>query len=79
MSQRGNHTWDMVITYHLCPECGYINESRQKYEYLNGRYQKEAQCSRCHHAFTAVQPGTPSLGPILGDPQPVETEWGDTR
>ena len=41
MTQKGEHTWDLVVDYHRCPKCGYINESRVEYQqhkdYVNKR------------------------------------------
>lgn len=75
MSQKGTHTWDMVIDYHACPSCGFIIESREKYEYKHKKYQKDLECNRCHHHFTVTKPSHVSFGPLLGEPQPVEWDW----
>lgn len=78
MTQKGEHTWDMWSEYHRCPECGLIFEDRQEYAYILGKYQKELSCPRCHGHFMHIRKREPVLGPLLGEPQPVETEWGDT-
>lgn len=77
MRQRGNHTWEIVIEYHRCPKCQAIIESRIGYSYQLGKYQKEVDCLRCGHHFVAVKAREASIGPLIGDPQPIETEWGD--
>jgi len=76
MGQQGEHTWDLVIQYHRCPECGWIIESREDYVYVLGKYQKEVECDRCGHRFTLIKSTTPSFGPLIGRPEPIETEWG---
>ncbi len=76
MGLQGEHTWDIVIQYHRCPECGWIIESREGYAYVLGQYQKQVDCDRCHHRFTMILPLQPSFGPLIGNPQPIETEWG---
>lgn len=78
MSQRGEHTWDRILQYHRCSNCGYILESRENYQYrLGGIYQKELECPRCGQKFTLTKPRKPSFGPLIGDPQPIEVEWND--
>jgi len=79
MSQQGKHTWDIIIHYHRCPECGFIIENREGYRYQLGKYQKEVVCDRCHNHFMLVKQREPSIGPLIGDPQPIETEWGDPK
>jgi hypothetical protein len=79
MGQKGEHTWDIIIQYHRCPKCGNIIESRQGYEYRQGKYRKEVSCDHCHQHFTVIKSSEPSIGPLLGDPQPIESEWGDPR
>lgn len=76
MSQAGDHTWDIIIHYMRCPDCGYVFESRKGYEYILGRYQKEEACPRCHKQFMVYKEREPSFGPLIGDPVPAETEWG---
>jgi len=79
MTQKGAHTWDIVIEYQCCPKCKFIIENRQKYTYQMGKYQKEVRCNRCRHCFIATKVRKPSIGPLIGDSQPIETEWGDPR
>ncbi len=76
MGQKGIHTWDMHLEYHRCPECGHVFESRQGYDYILGKYQKEEECPRCYDRFMITKKRSVSFGPLIGDPQPVETEWG---
>jgi ssDNA-binding Zn-finger/Zn-ribbon topoisomerase 1 len=45
---RGNHTWDIIIDYVLCPSCGYIIENRQKYQKRGTEFYVEIKCPRCH-------------------------------
>jgi uncharacterized C2H2 Zn-finger protein len=65
--QHGNHTWDIIIDYFRCPKCGYIIESREKYEYRLGLYQKELICNRCDQHFTVTKQMKNTFGPLLGD------------
>lgn len=75
MSQRGTHTWDLIIHYHRCPACGYIIESRQDYQYRFGKYQKDIICRRCQSSFTLTKPVRPHFGPLIGPSQPAEVDW----
>ena len=75
MTQRGEHTWDLIITYHRCPKCGFILEDRHIYEYRNGGYYKDLECPRCHQKWEAKKPGRLTIGPFLGEPEPVEMDW----
>lgn len=75
MTQKGEHTWDLVLDYHRCLNCGYIFESRQKYEYRFRKYQKDLECPRCKHLFTVTKETKPTFGPLIGDPQPAEVDW----
>jgi len=76
MSQKGEHTWDLVLHYHCCPQCGKILESRDDYQYRLGCYQKELQCERCHLEFTVTKSTHPTFGPLIGEPHPPEMDWG---
>jgi len=75
MRQQGTHTWDITIHYHRCPACGFIIESRHDYQYRLGKYKKDLICKRCQNHFTVMKSTHPKLGPLIGKPQPVETEW----
>lgn len=77
MSQKGNHTWDIIIDYHRCPSCGYIFESREGYEYYFGKYLKNLECSRCGNLFTVTKKGTKTFGPVFGEGENAEVQWGD--
>jgi hypothetical protein len=77
MPQQGEHTWDLVCEYHRCPQCGYIIESRESFQYRAGLYKKDLECPRCKKLFTLTKPRKPSFAPLIGDPQPVEVEWND--
>lgn len=75
MSQKGPHTWDMVIDYLECPNCGRILENRQSYEYHSGQYVKHVKCDYCGNSFTVTKDKNSAFGPLLGDPQPIEVDW----
>jgi len=77
MSQKGEHTWDINIHYHECPKCGFIIENRNQYQKRSGRYQKELECDRCHYKFTATKRAVQRFGPLLGEAEPVEIDWGE--
>lgn len=74
----GDHTWKIIIQYHRCPACDYIIESRKDYNYRMGQYEKKVVCSRCHHHFVVHKSQEPKFGPLIGDPQPPEFDWGAT-
>lgn len=65
--RHGNHTWDIVIEYLQCPQCGHIIEDRQKYEHRAGLYQKEVTCDRCKEKFTMTKKIKPTFGPLWGN------------
>lgn len=65
--QHGDHTWDIIIEYFKCPQCGLILESRDKYQYRLGVYQKDLICDRCKHSFTVTKKIKHTFGPLLGD------------
>lgn len=75
MSQKGLHTWDLVLQYHKCPSCGAIIESRKDFHYRFGIWIKEVTCLRCSHVFELIKDRKPTFGPLIGDPQPFEMEW----
>lgn len=75
MTQKGTHTWDLTLDYHRCPQCGFIIESRDSYQYRLGAWIKDLQCERCGHTFSLQKDRKPSFGPLFGDPQPKEMEW----
>jgi len=64
VSSKGTHTWDIVVDYQRCPECGYINESREKFHYQMGEYLKDVTCLRCQRIFTVKRFRRPKFGPI---------------
>jgi uncharacterized C2H2 Zn-finger protein len=66
MTQKGTHTWDLILHYHLCPHCGYIFESRADYQYRLGSYQKDLECPRCHTQFMVTRNRKHHFGPLLG-------------
>lgn len=68
--QHGNHTWDMILHYHRCPNCGYIIECRKKYDQIFRVIQKELNCPRCNKTFNVLKQTKPTFGPLLGhDPE----------
>ncbi len=75
MTQKGLHTWDLVLQYHRCPRCGYIIESRADFIYRLGSWVKDVHCERCGNAFEVTKVRKPSFGPLIGDPQPYEMDW----
>lgn len=75
MIQKGTHTWNLHLSYHRCPKCGYIIESRNGYQYHLGKWMKDVQCDRCKHNFEMTKPCKPTFGPLFGDPQPIEWDW----
>jgi hypothetical protein len=77
MTQKGNHTWEIVIHYHQCPKCKQIIESRKKYEYTSGQYSKEVNCLHCGHHFNVTQPKKKRPISILGSEEPVEWDWSN--
>jgi uncharacterized C2H2 Zn-finger protein len=75
MTQRGIHTWDLIVHYHLCPKCGKIIESREDYRYQKGAWTKQLRCPKCSTLFIARKQQPLRFGPLLGEPQPPEWEW----
>lgn len=76
MTQKGSHTWDLVVDYHRCPKCGFITESRQSfYSDAEGKWSKKITCGRCDGQFVVNKARKPSFGPFTGDPQPIEIDW----
>lgn len=75
MTQKGAHTWDLVLHYHRCPSCGYIFDSRENFEYRLGRYQKELDCPRCRFPFTVTKVTKPAAGPFFGEGEGAEVTW----
>lgn len=76
MTQKGNHTWDLIIQYHCCPACGYITESRDDYTYRLGDYYKDVVCGRCGKHFELRKRAHKTVGPLFGEGAKAETEWG---
>lgn len=75
MTQKGLHTWDLILQYHRCPKCGYVIESRNDFTFHKNRGVKEVTCSRCNHAFELTKERKSTFGPLLGTPQPPEFDW----
>lgn len=75
MRQKGTHTFDIFLTYHRCPKCGYIFESREDYQYRMGKYEKDLTCPNCGHFYTLTREGRPSIGPFFGEAPKPEFDW----
>lgn len=75
MTQRGEHTWDLVLQYHRCPKCGFIIESREGFHYRLGKWVKDLVCDRCGNTYEVMRILKPSFGPLIGPPQPPEFDW----
>ncbi len=75
MTQKGTHTWNIIIHYHRCPSCGKIIESRDDYVYEAGKQHKDLVCPRCLRGFTAVKRAPLRFGPLLGQEEHVEWDW----
>ncbi len=75
MSQKGKHTWDINITYHRCPKCGFVFEDREAYQYVLGKYVKNLECPRCGNRYTMENKRRSSIGPLFGEPGSPEVEW----
>ena len=75
MTQKGSHTWDLVLRYHLCPKCKRIIESRKDYTYSSGKYVKDLNCTHCGHEFTLIQTRKSQSFPLFGSEQPIEWDW----
>lgn len=75
MSQKGSHTWDLIVHYHRCPDCGYIIENRDDFQYEHGKYVKNVKCGRCHKEFIVQKERELSFGPLIGDVEPAEIDW----
>ena len=75
MTQKGAHTWDLIIHYHRCPNCGYIVENREDFRYILGDWIKDVTCERCHHEFVVKKKNKPTFGPLIGTAQPPEVNW----
>lgn len=75
MTQKGEHTWDLVIDYRRCPTCGFIIEDRQIFHYEMGVWIKEVFCQRCRKEFSIIDNQRPTFGPLIGRPEPPEITW----
>ncbi len=64
---RGDHTWDIVIDYRSCPDCGYIMEDRQKYQRHDDNLEKQIVCGRCNKTFTVTKKIPSSFGPLFNN------------
>lgn len=71
MTQKGSHTWDILIDYHLCPECKHIVENRQEYSLKSGQYVKEMKCPSCGHSFSVFKAKKPRWSLFAGS----DADW----
>lgn len=74
--KKGNHTWDIIFYYHLCPSCSYVYESRQDYGFSRGKWCKEEECPRCSCRFLVEKKRKQGVFPLTQNGQPIEFEWG---
>lgn len=75
MTQKGEHTWDLVIDYQRCPQCGFIIESREGFQYRLGKWEKDVECPRCAHRFSVVSNRKVRFGPLIGAPEPRSFDY----
>lgn len=75
MTQKGEHTWDLILQYHRCPQCNFIIESREDYLFTNKAWTKDVSCPRCGNHFTVTKTRKKTFGPLIGTPQPPEIDW----
>lgn len=73
--QRGEHDWAISLSYHRCPSCHYLIESRGHYLYKEGRWSKVVSCSRCGESFTVYKVRRLTVTPLLGEATKPEMEW----
>ncbi|MGK5593907.1 MAG: hypothetical protein ACSNEK_00935 [Parachlamydiaceae bacterium] len=74
MRKKGTHTWDLYLTYHRCPQCAKIFESRVDYHYQMGKLVKELECPYCGHHYH-LEKEQKQIGPLFGDPPKPEFDW----
>jgi hypothetical protein len=53
-------TCKIIIHYHRCPSCGFIQESREDFHIQNNHLQKKIQCIRCGENFIIVKEKKPN-------------------
>lgn len=75
MSKGGDHTWDLYVHYHRCPQCGYIIENRKRGEQVGHDVVIQLTCPRCNHAFTEKVASKASTLSFLGEAEPKEMDW----
>lgn len=51
MRKGADHTWEIFLSYHRCPSCGYIFESRHPYEPRFSEWIQVLDCPRCAEHF----------------------------
>ncbi len=75
MTQKGSHTWDLVIDYHVCPTCKRIIEDRQNYIRVSKRLAKEIKCPYCEHVFSAIKESKPQWALFSGNDEIPDWDW----
>lgn len=75
MTQRGPHTWDMIIEYYACPHCGYIHENRERFEDRFGKLVKDFVCERCGKHYQVEKKQKHKFGPLFGEETFLEFDW----
>lgn len=75
MTQKGNHTWDIILDYHLCPNCKRIVENRQDYMLSSGQYVKEIKCPYCDHQFSCFKEKKARWSLFSGSDDAPEWDW----
>jgi uncharacterized C2H2 Zn-finger protein len=74
---KGTHTWDLFLSYHKCPKCDFIMESRKDFVYQDGMGYKELECPRCHHNFREEHKSSTRHGPLFGMRPKPEFDWSE--
>ena len=76
-----DHTWEINIHYHECPNCGFIIENRAGYYYdkTTKQYMKEIECPRCAYQFQEVKKAHKGWKQLFGKTQPASIEWNENR
>lgn len=77
MIEKGTHTWNLYLSYHRCPSCGYIFDSREDFQYRLGKYQKDLECPRCGLVFTLTKEQKSLIGPFFGEAPKPEFDWSE--
>lgn len=79
MRRKGDHTYDLYLTYHRCPKCGNIFESRSDYMYQMGKYVKNLECPKCKNSYFLERSRQPPIGPFFGANPKPEFDWSNNE